>query len=259
MLRMIKSSRYLSGVTALGLTLAVAILGLTSPVMAQPVNVTPEEMALSPRFCPDVQGYGRSGTRDAPSAAAKRWVSLMGDTFWHVHHYCWGQINLQRALHSSTPQQTRQHLLGSVRNDYLYVVRNASKNFILLPEIYTKIGDVELLLSLPNDANKSFAQARALKPDYWPAYSHWAEFLINAGKKADAKQLVRTGLEYSPGARVLQEQYRLLGGKPSEIVPKTIAPPPKESTTEPATQQPDAEAAATDQPAEDAPGENAAK
>ena len=259
MLRMIKSSRYLSGVTALGLTLAVAILGLTSPVMAQPVNVTPEEMALSPRFCPDVQGYGRSGTRDAPSAAAKRWVSLMGDTFWHLHHYCWGQINLQRALHSSMPQQNRQHLLGTVRNDYLYVVRNASKNFILLPEIYTKIGEVELRLSLPNDAAKSFAQARALKPDYWPAYSHWAEFLINAGKKAEAKQLVKTGLEYTPGAKVLQEQYRLLGGKLSEIVPRIKEQPPEDTATESAALVPDAEEDAADSPTEGAASESAAK
>jgi hypothetical protein len=63
-----------------------------------------------------------------------------------------------------------------------------------------------------------FAEARALKPDYWPGYSHWADFLMRSGQKAEAKQLVRSGLEHNPDAKTLREQYRLLGGNPSEIV-----------------------------------------
>ncbi|MEF8717683.1 MAG: tetratricopeptide repeat protein [Candidatus Accumulibacter necessarius] len=188
---------------------------------------------MIPRYCPDTQGWSeRSGTPSAPSAAAKRWLAMMGPGFWAVHHYCWGQINLQRALRTGTPPQIRRGLLEGVIGDYYYVVNNTKSDFILLPEIYTRIGEAQLHLSRPNEASKAFAQARALKPDYWPAYSHWAEFLMKSGKTAEAKQVVKAGLEYSPNSKVLAEQYRLLGGKRSDIVPKVKEAAPASDTGE---------------------------
>jgi tetratricopeptide (TPR) repeat protein len=112
--------------------------------------------------------------------------------------------------------------LESVRGDFQYVVNHSTPDFILLPEIYTRLGEVELLLARPKQANEAFARARQLKPDYWPAYSRWADFLIGSGKRAEAKEMVKSGLEYSPTAKGLLAQYKLLGGKPSEIVPKAI-------------------------------------
>ncbi len=73
------------------------------------------------------------------------------------------------------------------------------------------------MLRHPNKANEAFSLARDLKPDYWPAYSHWVEFLMNNGKRADAMKVVTAGLEHAPNAKVLLEQYRLLGGKPGDI------------------------------------------
>jgi tetratricopeptide (TPR) repeat protein len=192
-------------------------------------NMTAAELAAAPRYCPYTQAYGRSGSPDAPSAEAKRWVAIMGPTFWHLHHYCWGKMNLQRAMRSTATEQERKGLLGSVVGDYHYVVRNGTRDFILLPEIYVGIGEVELRRGNPQEAGKAFAEARTLKPDYWPAYSHWAEFLMRSGRQAEARQLVRIGLEHNPDARTLREQYRLLGGNPSEIVArakesKAVAP-----------------------------------
>ena len=196
---------------------SVLVLASTATYAMQPMNETQAEMALAPSYCRDTQGYGNSGTPDAPSPAAQRWVGMMGKTFWAMHHYCWGQINMQRAMRSGTAPQMRQHLLGSVLDDYNFVLRYASANFVLLPEIHTRVGEVELLLSRPRDAEKSFAKARALKRDYWPAYSHWAEYLIKVGKTAEARKLVKQGLEYAPGSRVLREQYRVLGSRPDAV------------------------------------------
>jgi hypothetical protein len=66
-----------------------------------------------------------------------------------------------------------------------------------------------------------------MKPDYWPAYSDWAEVLIKAGQKPLAKVIIQTGLEHAPDSKVLQDQFRLLGGNPAAIVPlpKPPAPP----------------------------------
>ncbi|SBT09910.1 conserved exported hypothetical protein [Candidatus Accumulibacter aalborgensis] len=237
--------KYLPGIALRRLTLASALMATASIATAMPDGITDEEMALIPIYCPYTQSFGKAagGFRGAPSPLQKPWVAVMGDGFWAVHHYCWAQINLQRALRSSTTSQQRKHLLETVRADYGYVVKNSPKNFILLPELHTRLGEVEVRLVRYREADQSFAKARALKPDYWPAYSHWAEVLINAGKRAEAKQLVKTGLEYSPNSRVLIEQYRLLGGKPSEIVPKVR---PK------ASESPPGEASTPAQPEEEA-------
>jgi len=194
--------------------LMVQVFG-TSAFAGKPDNVTKEEMATIPPYCP----YAQSWDQYMVSPESKRWASIMGKPFHAIHHYCWAQINLQRALRSGTPEATRMNLFRVVRDDYLYVAQRSTPEFVLLPEIMSRLGEVEVRLSLINDANRSFATARQLKPDYWPAYSHWAEYLMRAGKKAEAKALVKTGLEYSPASRVLREQYRLLGGDPSTIKP----------------------------------------
>lgn len=204
----------------LRLACVIGLCALTGMANGKPTNVTAAEMAAVPRYCPYTQGFGRSGTPDAPSAEAKPWVAIMGRTFWDMHHYCWGKLNLQRALRSTATEQERRHLFATIVDDYWYVARKAPRDFIMLPEIYVGIGQVELRRGRPQEAGKVFAEARALKPDYWPGYSHWAEYLIRSGQKAEAKQLVRTGLEYNPAAKTLREQYRLLGGNPSEIVPR---------------------------------------
>lgn len=201
--------------------LALVFVLVILPALAlagKPKSITSQEMALIPRYCAYAQTFG-SNYEHSPEG--KQWASRFGGRSFHaIHHYCWGQINLQRALRSSTPRQERQYLLGTIIADYEYVIENSARDFVLLPEILTRKGEVELLRSLPNDANKSFAQARALKPDYWPAYSAWAEFLIRAGKKAEAKSIVKSGLEHSPDSRTLRDLYRLLGGNLSDMAAK---------------------------------------
>lgn len=230
--------RRYSGRTAARLMVTLGLVGMgTSALAMAPENPTAEEAALLPRYCLATVPWGQPGARDSPSPGARRWVAIMGDGFWSVHHYCWGLANRQRALRSSTPPQTRMFLLGaSVRGDFEFVIKNAPKNFVLLPEVYTALGEVELRVARPNDANISFARARAIKPDYWPAYAYWAEFLINSGHRAEAKELVKSGLEYSPNSRTLQEQYRRLGGKPSDIVPKVKDLPQPDNAGEAAEQ-----------------------
>jgi hypothetical protein len=85
------------------------------------------------------------------------------------------------------------------------------------------MGEAELRINNPIKANVAFARARALKPDYWPAYTGWIDFLIKVGKTTDAKTLAQRGLEYSPKATLLVEQYQRLGGKLSDIVPKELS------------------------------------
>lgn len=219
------------------LALALGLMNV-SPVAAVPSGIiTEQEMALIPPYCPYAQLFPKNL---APER--KQWEARLGPGFPSIHHYCWGQINFQRALRSNTSSQDRRFLLGTVISDYEFVigaVQSQGKDFVLLPEIFTRKGEVELLLARFKDANTSFARARALKPDYWPAYSAWAGFLIRSGHTVEAKQLVQSGLEYSPNSRVLREQYRSLGGNPSDIKPNVKLPTPGSTTDQSGTPVPE--------------------
>jgi hypothetical protein len=198
-------------------SLILAAAAITA--VAKPENVTDGELALTPPYCPDTQGfkYGDAYSNTSPRAA--HWVGLMGKSFWALHHYCWALINLHRSQMAGVSPMIRRGMLESVINDYNYVVTNSTPDFVLLPEIHTRIGEAQLLLGNPGAAFDSFVKARTIKPDYWPPYQRWADVLIKTGRKGDAKKLVAEGLRYSPDAKPLLDQYRQLGGDPAEIKP----------------------------------------
>ncbi len=209
-------------VRAISVFMVFILFGLIADeAAAKPQNITDAEMALIPRYCPDTMGFNYGDAYHNTSPNANKWVGLMGKGFWAVHHYCWALIDLQRASRHNISPQMRQGLLESVVSDCRYVVNNTQPDFILLPEILTRIGEVEIRLSHPDAADQAFSRARELKPDYWPAYSHWVEYLIKIGRRSEALKVVRSGLSFSPNAKVLLEQYRLLGGKRSDI-PKPV-------------------------------------
>jgi tetratricopeptide (TPR) repeat protein len=191
-------------------------------VNARPQNVTDEEIALTSPFCLDTEAF-RGGHQCQIGRTQKSyyWQEVLGNGFCHLHHYCWAEVHLLRANKMSTPAVERKRQFGYAANEFNYVIKNSPPDFILLPEVFTRKGEAELRIDDFINANKSFAKARALKPDYWPAYTGWIEALIRAGRKEDAKALAKRGLEYSPKARLLIEQYKRLGGDPQEIVPKS--------------------------------------
>jgi hypothetical protein len=193
-----------------------AFLPFSSQAM-QPDNITQAEMMLIPAYCKDANTFGYGGTADNMSPNAPKWVALMGPGFWAIHHYCWALITLMRAEKPTTSAMIKLGARQEALGDLGFVVGHSPRDFIMLPEIYTKMGQVELDLKRLRDAETSFAKARMAKADYWPAYFHWAQYLKGAGQKAQAKALVAEGLSYSPGAKPLQELFKLLGGDPKSV------------------------------------------
>jgi tetratricopeptide (TPR) repeat protein len=208
------------------LLLSILAICLAVPALAKPENITDGELALTPEYCVDTATI-RYGTEFFnPSPRAAHWVGLMGKSFWAMHHYCWALINLRRAQMAGVTPTTRKYLLQEAISDCIFVIRNSPSNFVMLPEIYTRIGDTHVLLGDPASANEAFETARTLKPDYWPAYTRWAAVLIKLGKKPEARKLLAEGLRHAPDAKPLQEQYKQLGGNPAEIAPVAKAAPP---------------------------------
>ena len=209
----------LKALGALTLLILIMLLGSASEVQAQNYifenglhggQITSAEWKMLPEYCIDTQGYkyGRGG-----SPNSEKWVSLLGDTFWDLHHYCLAIVEFNRGQRIIYDPNERRGFLESAVSDFQYVVQHMPERYVLAPEIYTYLGRTYLLLKTPNDADSAFARARALKPDYWPAYSWWASYLIEQGRTSDARAIVTEGLKHAPASRTLQLIKRDLDSK----------------------------------------------
>jgi tetratricopeptide (TPR) repeat protein len=181
-----------------------------------PKNYTWGELSLMPEYCYDVQGelYGgpnySTGMSDSPRSA--RWVALMGMDFWHMHHYCYVLADLIRLGAAGIRPQSRNAIYANMDRNLQYVLQNCKPTNPLYPEFLLRAGDLYLLQGRTNEASQAFAKARDIKPDYWPAYTRWIEFLMSLKLRDQAKTLAEEGLQHAPDAIPLRELYAKLGG-----------------------------------------------
>lgn len=167
-------------------------------VCAKPVNITAGEMASIAPYCAHTQGFPMAGPSYAPNEEQRRLLAIMGPTLWHLHHYCWAQVSIHRANAPVIDKVHKKALLESAISDSFYVINQAPPDFILLPEIHIRVGDVLVALDRPADAMSHFERARVLKPDYWPAYVRLADINLLIGRRAEAIALLEEGLQKVP-------------------------------------------------------------
>lgn len=215
------------------------LLACLSSWAQKPPNITPGEVALLPEYCPDTQTM--SSTDPRGSAKAAQWVSKLGEGFWGLHHYCWALIRITRANQPGVSPQARRGQYEAAINDYLYVLANAPRDFILAPELYLRIGEAFIQLQSFGSALDAFKRAREAKPDYWPPYVRWAAVLQGIGKKREALAHLEEGLRLMPNERSLIEPYERYGGKYTAFI-RSLPPAEKPGTAS-------AGAASTPQPA----------
>ena len=205
------------------LLIGLSAVAASTALASLPPNVSKSEMDSIPEYCPHTMGFNYK--QSSPSPKAPYWIAVMGsNNLWTVHHYCWALINLRRAENKALSAQVRGGLLNEAIGDIYWTLEHCDRDFVLLPEIYTRLGDAELMCSNTGAAYDAYLRARQLKPDYWPAYSNWAAALIKVGLKNDARKLVQEGLMQVPDSKVLLDQYKLLGGDPAQIKPQAKAP-----------------------------------
>lgn len=173
-------------------------------------NITPGELARVPEYCPDSQTFNTVGFPENPAPAQRRWVAAMGKTFWAIHHYCWAQIAANRAERAGTSRQARDSLLESAIADIRYVLAHSTPDFVLLPELYTRIGDYYVRLSRPVDAIQAYEMAMAKKADYWPPYVRMAEVLARIDRQVQAMALLEDGLKKMPDQPQLSQALQSL-------------------------------------------------
>lgn len=224
----IKSNRFL-----------IAIMGtwfasLSTSAIASLEPYTDAEWALLPRYCPHTMPF----KGHTPANIAK-WTAIMGSSFFHMHHYCRGLIAFRRAERANISKSDKSFLHQRALDEFSYVAKNAEDDFILLPEVLTWLGRAAILERKVNIADTAFNRARNIKPDYWPSYYHWADFLASNQQKAEAMTIVKLGLQHSPNAKALHELFRSLGGRPGEIPPPIDKKPEVDIPATPSPEQPE--------------------
>lgn len=201
-----------------GRLMVAAIVGLVQAPAVAIEDVTAGELALTPPFCQDVQQIPLTNwSKTRPSPRAPTWVSVMGETFWAMHHYCWALIGLHRADRAGTPPNVRAWRIKDAIDDFYFVVRNAPPDFVLLPELHFRLGEAFVQLGDYGSALIEYSKSRTAKPDYWPAYVGESNVLAKARRTAEAQDLLKEGLRLMPGEPNLASALEALSRAPGRV------------------------------------------
>lgn len=170
--------------------------------MYENTGFTHGEMALLPPICRDIQGTANfSGPR------GDYWRATIGaDAIGAMHHYCRGLRNLQRLQQPGLNPMVRRNLWEGVADEMLFVLRHSASDMPMAPELWYRAGVAYLNLNNPTEAQRAFERARQLKPDYWPAYTGWVDYLIERNVFDQAQALIDEGLRHAPDSPELQQR-----------------------------------------------------
>lgn len=164
------------------------------------------DVPLLPKYCKYAQDFrGRVPGANIP-AEIERWNSVLGPTFLHVHHYCYGLVATNRANLASRNNQERLFNLGRSIGEFDYVIERAPRDFPLLPEMLSRKGENLIKLRRAPEGVRALQQAIELKPDYWPPYAHISDYYKNLGEIAKARELLENGLANAPDTKALKQR-----------------------------------------------------
>lgn len=179
------------------------------------VNYTfdPREVALLPHYCRYTKVFRDMVPGGKNKAEIDRWYAVMGPSFNHVHHYCWGLMKTNRALLLARDTKTKRFYLKSSIDEFDYVLRNASPDFVLRPEILTKKGENLIGLGQGVQGVTQLESAIELKRDYWPPYADLSDYYESIGNVAKARELLEAALTFAPDAKPLTRRIAELDAK----------------------------------------------
>lgn len=176
----------------------------------------PREMAMLPRFCLYVQDFRGVVPGGNDPAQIERWSSIFGPTYLHMHHYCYGLMKVNRGTLLARDAYVKRFYLQDSIHEFDYVLERAPQNFILLPEILTKKGEVLIKLGQGPQAIVPLERAAELKPDYWPAYAYMSDYYKEIGDLKKAREILERGLSFASDAKGLRRRLADLDAETSK-------------------------------------------
>lgn len=171
----------------------------------------PRELALLPRYCYFTQVFRQIAPGGNDKQEIEAWYAALGDTYHHLHHYCWGLMKTNRAVLLARDRRVRDFFLHDALGEYEYVIDRSPANFVLLPEMLTKRGENLLLLGRAPLAILDLERAVEIKPDYWPAHAKLADHYKAIGDAHKARLQLEAGLKAAPGTGALTRRLAELG------------------------------------------------
>lgn len=224
-MKYIDKTQFLRRIVAVaGLALAT-LVPLSAPAQQY---YEPQQIAMLPPYCKHTQGYRYRIKGGDDPAEIQRWSAILGPTFHAMHHYCRGLVAVNRALYFERTERERQHEWAKSIGEFDYVIRSATPDFVLLPEIYTKKGESLVKMGRGLNAVPEFLRAIEAKPDYWPPYAYLGDLYKKAGDTTKAREWLEKGLAQSPDAKQLKSRLAELDGTKGKV--KAGAEPVKEQT-----------------------------
>ncbi|MCW5661968.1 MAG: tetratricopeptide repeat protein [Burkholderiaceae bacterium] len=206
--------RWLGWLRSIAGRFACALTAATA--WADPFNVsnpTAGEMARLPEYCPYTVGYHRGGPADPVRAD---WLAKLGPTLAHVHHYCWALLMVHRSQFGGVTPEVRAALLRRAISDIHYVLRNGESDFVLLPELFYRLGTYHAALGEWPLAVEFLDRSRESKQDYWPPYVELASVNLQLGRRQQAIDILKEGLRVMPNERQLNEALRRVETTPPD-------------------------------------------
>lgn len=186
----------------------LALLGmLVGASAAAQHEFDPKLLAMLPPYCKHTQYYREVVPGGNDAKQIERWTSIMGaENFIHLHHFCMGLDNSNRALYFSRTKQERDHELAQSVNEFRYVLNNVAPDFALRPEILTRRGENLVRLGNGPQGVVDLSRAIELKPDHWPPYAALSDYYKGLGDFRAAREWAERGLAAAPGIKALQRR-----------------------------------------------------
>jgi len=187
--------------------LVLLMLGRSGFPQWKPTNV---EMQLLPQYCYARFEYGVQ--RKHP--VVKKWMSVFGEDWLHVHHWCAGLNFLRRAessfgTDSASISEKRGNTAAAQRN-FQYMIVNVDATWPLWPPLLVKSGDAFALQKQYAEALKAYRAAIARKPNYSAAWAALSDVYKKLDAIDDARGALTKGLKYSPNSRLLKRKLKRL-------------------------------------------------
>jgi len=188
----------------------LATLGSSSAVAQRQFD--PKLVAMLPPYCKYTEYYRQGVAGGDDPAQTERWRMILGPgNFLHLHHYCFGLENTNRALYFSSNRPERDRELGYSVGEFDYVIARVARDFALLPEILTRRGENQLRLGNGPQGLLDLNRAIDLKPDHWPPYAAVSDYYKELGDLDSAREWAQRGLAAAPGTKALQRRLAELG------------------------------------------------
>ena len=170
----------------------------------------PKEMFMLPEYCRYTQDFRDHVAGGNNRAEIERWTQLMGESFIHMHHYCYALQAVNRASFMSRTEQERIHNLSTAVRECDYVIHNTPADFSMLPDIFTTKGQSLIRMGSVGQGVAELQRAIDKKADHWPAYAALGDYYKEVGQLAKAREWLEKGLAAAPNTMPLTRRLSAL-------------------------------------------------